>query len=879
MLTSLIAIAINGATGDEPWPAPFQLIQDYPWPSVIILTLAGVAVAIPLLRLGSGDKEATGPGNGSGAVDQTVSGGSDNFNQVISGGSGNPNQVVSGGPATVTHYHGVVHQTIAQALPEAAGPVPDVPGLPEFVAGTLFDRCTLLDRLRSRMMQPDVVFVELVGPRGIGKTAIAAELLRTRPDNIAAGYLAVRGYPGVNAYSVIDKLAAAVRIEDDRQRLVERLNDGDSDLQMRLNDVLGELGNERVWLVIDDAQDLFVAESGAWRDEALGLLFEDLRTRRRQHRIKVLWASEAPLQLAGAVTEKVDQRLPPPDFAKLIGKLTIPDAPVPGVVAVERAARGHPRTAELVLGIRAVNPHSEEDPLDVAPDIRALTRTLLSSLNGPQERALRLLAVLDRPVRPALIAHLSGRSTGQVREVFDELVRCRLIRRLDDHYYLPAGEASRITDRTATAEVTALRRRAAELLEDAARDGSAARLADLDDAFHAVDLYLDAGEPGRAVRLMDKLDNKYLRHWGQTAALTPWLARVSKHLFDYREHVAYVKLAGRALAQQGRLAEAIDVIERGVRMSTKPEGQRVSSAHLAFLVQLAAYCFRAGQVMKAAEHYQTLLDNSPAGHKGVATAHLGLALCLTETAAFNQAEEHLEAAASGDPDLELPLLHLKALISFERDDGSGIARLERARSRAEQLDDRVMVARCDDLAAWLWLLRRDRSKAEEAATRAQEVAVRVNDPELWSLSHTTLAVLDLGRGAFGPALRAADLATRYPWGLSAAEALAVLGVASLRGGEPEEGTRRAFTAAAELACYQKVVSPGCYRPLEVEGLALAGLSLLRPELGEQAAFDAYLSAQQIMDVGGARFRRRELFAALTAGSPGDPLPRIKDLLG
>ncbi|MFI5845618.1 AAA family ATPase [Catenuloplanes sp. NPDC051500] len=879
ILTSLIAIAINGATGDEPWPQAFRLIQEHPWRSVVILTLAGIVVAFFLLRLGSGSDKSTEDDSSTWAVGQTVSGGSGNQNQVISGGSGSFSQVVSGGPATVTHYGDVIHQTIAQVPPEETKPVTDVPGLPEFVAGTLFDRRTLLQQLRSKMSRSDGMFVELVGPRGIGKTAIAAELLRTRPDNIAVGYLAVRGYPGVNAYSVVDKLAAAVADEDDRQRLIERLENGDSDLRMRLNDVLGELGSGRVWLVVDDAQDLFVSESGAWRDEALELLFCELK-KRRQHRVKVLWVSEVSLPLEDTLLESVDQRLPARDFADLIAKLAAPGAPAPRVGAVDKAARGHPRTAELVLGIQAVNPHRQDDSLDAAPDAKALTRLLLSSLDEHQNRALRLLAVLDRPARPAVIGHLAGHSADQIREALDELVRCRIIRRFDDHYYLPAGEADRIAETiTNTSEIVTSRSRAAQFLEDAAGRGSAARLADLDDGFHAVDLYLNAGEPGRAVQLMSLLDDRYLRRWGQTAALTPWLARASGHLFGYRERVTYVNLAGAALAQQGQLAVAIEVIESGIRMSNRPAGQPVSAAHLAFLVQLAAYCFRAGQVSKASACYQTLLDSSPPGHKGIDATHLGLALCLAEMAAFTQAEGHIEAVTSIDQNLEPQLLHLQALISFERGDDSDLVRLRRARSRAEKLDARAMVAQCDDLAAWVWLLRGDRDKAKEAATRAQEVAVRVNDPDLWSSSHTTLAVLELGQGAYDSALRAARLATRYASGLSAAQALAVLGVASLRAREPEVDTRQAFTAAAELAHRLKTESPGCYPPLDVEGLALAGLTLLRPELGEQAAFDCYLAARQILNTGGARARRRELFAVLTAGSSNGALPQIKDLLG
>ncbi|GAA0736804.1 hypothetical protein Drose_35910 [Dactylosporangium roseum] len=517
----------------------------------------------------------------------------------------------------------------------------------------------------------------------------------------------------MNAFSVLEKLATAVADPADRQLLVERLNDGDSDLLMRLNDVLGQLGSGRVWLVIDDAQDLFTASSGKWRDEALGLVLDELGSR-PGHRVKVLLATEVPLPVPRKATESVTEGLPLPNFPDFLGDLAIPGAPAPRVGALAKATHRHPRTAELVLGIQAINARSAAEPLDVASDATALTKTLLLSLDESQERALRLLAVLDRPVRPAVIAHLDRSSAHQVRAVLDRLVLCRLIRRHDDHYYLPGGEAGRIAGNIPAAEIAAQRGRAAEYLENAALKREAVRLDDLEDAFHAVDLFVDANVPGRAVRLMAALEDRYLRGWGQTAALTPWLTRIAGGLPGFREQVLYVMLAGRALAQQGKLAKAIEVIDGGVMMSARPEER---TTHLAFLVQLAAYYFRAGQVEKAAEQYQTLLDHSPAGHKGVSTAHLGLALCLAEAGAFTAADQHLDAAESdvqsADPNVALPLLYLRALINFERgEDGLTVVQLKQTRERAEKLNKRVVTARCDDLAAWVWLLRRDLRRAE-----------------------------------------------------------------------------------------------------------------------------------------------------------------------
>ncbi|WP_157437521.1 AAA family ATPase [Actinoplanes subtropicus] len=870
-LGTLTSIAVNEATKPNTWPMPFRLIQHDPWAWVTVSTLVaiGSAVLLPYLNRKSTAEGAHDAGPAIGVSVEVRDGVGVGVGQITVGSLG---QLILG-----------AHRDDAPASPPPAAkqqPKPEVAGLPEFVPGTLHDRRTLMTNLEAKMDRTNGVFVALVGAAGIGKTAIAAELLRKREKKVGAGYLAARGYPRVSAFSVLERLAEAVPAKGRRQPLVERLNEGETDLLTRLKDVLDRLGNRQVWLAVDDAQDLFVTSTGKWRDDALGTLFDELAKRRR-HRIKVLFIGTDPLPFPHAVTERVTEGLPRPNFPGFLAELTIPGAPAPLVMAgLAKATNRHPRTAELVLGIRAIGSPAAADPLDAAPDASALISALLARLTDGQRAALRALAILDRPARPAVIAYLADATPGEVRAALDELVRCRLLRRYDDHYYLPDGESARITADVPDAEIAGQRVRAAEYLENAARGRDAARLDDLEDAFHAVDLYVTTGESGRAVRLMAQLDDRYLRSWGQTAELAPWLSRLNGGLAGFRDQVRYVMLAGRALAQQGKLPEAIETVDGGATMSAGPENL---SAHLGFLVQSAGYRFRAGAVAAAAERYQALMDRAPAGHKAVPTAHLGLALCLAEAGDFTRASEHLDAAESGgtsaDPGLDVPLRYLRALISFERgQDGVSLEQLERARDAAEKAGARVAAARCDDLSAWAWLLRHNLGEATKAARRAHNVSVRVGDPDLWSTSGTTVAVIELQHGHQEPALAAAELAARYADGIYAAEAIAVRGVAAIRNGDTGEETRRAFVTAAGLARDLRAVAPGTYRPYEVEGLALAGLALLRPEQGEGPAADAYRAAQGILDLRGARFRRRVLFAALTAGWPGDPLPGISSLL-
>ncbi|MFC7279224.1 AAA family ATPase [Paractinoplanes rhizophilus] len=863
----LVSIAVNEATSQPTWPWPFDTMQHHPWRWAIISAAALTVLTVLFFRL---TDRGDGAGDAEGGAALTID--RSHFDRS------NVNQITGGRQTNADSYY-ETNYFLGGGNPPSPAEKPsdmrDIPGLPEFVPGTLHDRRGLLKRLETEMSRSEGLFVALEGTAGVGKTAITAELLRKAPEKVARVYLAARGYPGVNCFSVLERLAVAVADQDDRQLLVERLNDGESDVLVRLGDVLDQLGGDRVWLALDDAQDLFDTGSGEWRDETLGLLFDEVAKRPGQ-RIKILLVTTVRLPLARLVTERVTNGLPATDFPGFVATLAIPGAPATQLAALAQATRRHPRTAELVVGIQAIATRPAADPLDAASDAPTLAKTMLASLAEPQERVVRSLAVLDVPVRPAVLAELNGVTPGEMRVVLDELVRCRLVRRHDDHYYLPAGEAHRIAGAVPPGTRVAQRRRAAAFLENAAGARTVARLDDLEDAFLAVHLYVAAEEAGPALRLMAALDDRYLKGWGQTATLTPWLTRMTGGFFGFREQARYLMLAGRALAQRGQLAEAIKVIDNGVLVSAETDN---TAAHLGFLVQLAAYYFRAGQVGKAAEQYQKLLDRSPAGHKGVLTAHIGLALCLTETGAFTEADVHLDAAGSVGPDLALSLEYQRALIDFERGQaGRSVDRLEQARDAAVKANARVIAARCDDLAAWGWLLRNKPGRATEAALRAYEVAERGGDPGLWSTSGTTLAIIELHHDKPDRAFAAANLATRYATGMYAAEAFAVKGVASLRRGDSREHARQAFSKGAELARELGTAAPGCYRPHEVEGLALAGLALLDPERGEQGAADAYREAKRIVDLPGAQFRRRELFGALTEDWPGDPLPAVRGLL-
>ncbi|WP_328472382.1 AAA family ATPase [Actinoplanes sp. NBC_00393] len=866
LLTGVIGIAVEAATVPGDWPWPANLIQKEPWLWVGVILLLMVILAVWMSMTGE--------------------------KRVVPRGDGGDNATTAGVHNSHNTYHYYGDSAARPPMPalapeqEASDDGPgyrEVPDLPEFVPVAVRDRVDVLERLRAELQDSRTVFLQLVGDPGIGKTAVAAEVARMAPGEVEPIYLAVQGHPGVNAVTVLDRLATAIGDPVERQRIGERIRAPEADFRSKLEDVLAHLGNRQIWLILDDAQDLISVDGRVIRDEMLDSLFAELLVTAREHRTKVLIVTQKPLPLAefsevqmigGLTGDDFDGFLTDLAAAGLSGSADLPSS------EVAKATGGIPRGAELVLAAREVTRVRASDLLRAADKPSYWAKVILSALAPSQQRVVRALAALGRPAGPDVVAHLCGDDEGDVRDVLIALTGCRLVRHRGHRFYLPAAEAARLAAFIGDEPVRESRRRAAKYFASRER-GTALRLADLEDAFHAIDLYLRADEPVLAVRLADQLEYRHLRSWGHSAVLLPWLQELASGLEGHLpEQVINASLQAQAQAQQGNLKEAIATIGWAGRMNRDPAKQ------VELVVDLSGYWFRAGQLANARGGYRFLTEH-PSGHPVIPFGLAGLARCQVEIGDFTTAREHIAAARAalaeldGKRDstrrLEIDLLYQRALISSEEgDERAANGLLDEARDRARP-DERVREARCDDLEARMHLYRRDHRAAYRLAKRAYSVAAQVGNPSLYSTAGVTLALTELSQGRPSEALAAATVAARYGLRLYAPETLVVQGLASLRCRDVGDRTRKCFMSAVQLTGELLPLAEGSYLLHEARGLALGGLALLH-SADEKKAEEAYEAAIAVVDHPGARARRRELFTALIADQPNDVLPELRKLL-
>lgn len=779
------------------------------------------------------------------------------------------------------------------AKDRAAGPGPtrppprrDLPELPDFVAIPIHDRYDVLGKLKDNLARPGTVLAELHGDPGIGKTAVAVQLAHNAASDATATYLPARGYPAVCVSSVLERLTKAISDPQEQALVSERLQVPEVDSLTKLDEVLGRLGAARVLVIIDDAQDLLDGH-GQLRDNGLVTMFEEIR-RSPRHGVQILFVTTEAIRMRGLVRTRIVAGLPPPDFGHLLTDL---EALSPVGLAslpareLQRVTGGRPRSAELIFGLRAGSPIPVPELLRTAADPAALDAALMDSLDPAQARVLRALAVYGRPVWPQAVIHLTGDPASDVQTILAELADRRIIRQRDGRHHLPATEADRLTAAMAPETLVDLRRRAAEYFEVAA-PGTAARLADLADSFDAIDLHIAAGNPRHALTLIADLDERYLKEWGHSGALTPWLKRLVGELTDLAEQVRNAALLGRALVQQGELAEGIAMLYVAGQLNTRLGS---TDNQLALLVQIGGYHLRAGQLRPARDRYGDALALAPPGHPMIAQAHVGLALCQTEIGDFDAAIDSISAARqilasrpvidSNARLLGVRLLLSRAVVDLERGDHRCLDAVREAHEAAREARADVLEAECDELVARVWLFRNDLVRARESAEDAYRIAARVGSPDLCRTVGITLATMHLRRDDAEAALTAANVAARFTRTPLVAEALAVQGVAAFRMDRADDLAAHAFGEAERRAREMLREEPGWYRLHETHGLALAGLALLRHSTDEEQAVTAYATAIETdRNAAGAAHRRRELFTALTAGMPDDVLPHLRDLL-
>jgi tetratricopeptide (TPR) repeat protein len=803
---------------------------------------------------------------------------------------------------------------------------------PHVVPVVLRDRQPERQELRAVVQERQDRVVALVGDNGVGKTAMAAELLRElQADRSEQGfgvldYLSASGSLSVSGAGLLERLIRAIHSPARRERLDQVRTADEASWYEQVEDVLDAL-DEDVLVVLDQAEDL-LDEQGFFHDWMLGQLVSEL-ARRDDHRVSLLLvtARQPSRRILGhrrsAVFDLPRMLRTDDDARLLLADLTKPPptALVQDPSRIIQLAGRHPRSLELLVAALRLDPdlpieHLDElEGLDEGRRVSRLVEHLEQTMPGEMLAVVRVLAVLGLPMGAMDVAAVlppdeePGLFTrSAVTELLARLAAIRIVRESDGKYSLPMEEARVLIDLwcwddAGRASHRMLLRRAADHLAMWRLLNPPTAIEHLGPHFREIALRLQLGESATCVELMADLDREYLRKWGYRHVLIPWRRRLmgwqeGEHY--WRANVSAMVHGAVELDQLDEAARLLDklyaTLPTGPSALASAEVAQLERDRLAIVGQLGYIAFLDGRLHDAEGWYGEQLRLAARPYE-TCTANLGLGLCLLDRGRIDDAATHLEVAwavvadAGGEAEVSAArpgVLIARAQLARILGDNSTPEFVEESLRAAALANDVRMKVRCLDLQAALLL---DRSLDKEegdafvadavtVAAKAAEIAARSGGTDVTRTAHATLAIAHLRRGAAGldAARSAATSAARFFGSKRGLIGHVVLGIVHLRDRRrpgAENRARDAFYEAITLAESFRADQGRPYWVWDTIGLAQAGLHLCRVDGAHEKSLLAYRHARELIRAPGAVRRAEVLLDTLAADMAVDAVRDIR----
>ncbi|WP_433296194.1 AAA family ATPase [Actinoplanes sp. CA-030573] len=755
--------------------------------------------------------------------------------------------------------------------------------------GEFQDRKPYRDEIVELLTRTGVRMVALIGPAGIGKTGLIAELLaglraKVLPWRLRGFvYLPVFGFEPVNAATVVLALLPMVRDEDACRRLetARRQGIGWRDL---LDRVLDELAGFPVLVVIDNADELFETVDGRTRfaDEELREVVDMIRERDDRD-VRVLLVSQADAVPAGSEPVRLGHGLDRDDARAFLlaldgdGRLGLSGVPQSRITYLCSLLGGQPRALELLFAwlsggsdrsIADLIGRLERDPVENLTEF-LLNRTF-DGLDREDRRILQILAVFGRPVPLAAIKELLR---PYVRDAATDLrtarlTRLRLIRRdAGDRYYVPPRQDRDALLRTLdpgrgvplgqvrlahlAAEYFARRPNTPEKITE---------LGDLADHLAEIDLRIRAGEHGTALDLIADLNDRYLLRWNYADVAVRALAQFPAEMSVRRRRWLESQLAW-AYSKQRRpdlaAAHARAALDRGPRADHRA----------GLMATLGDAAFDAGRYDEAAEWFRSVLAATSRWRPGAwasrASAYIGLGTVRARAGDFDGALA-MQAKAAGLLPRRSSTEKRQLLVAIAGNEGRLHRLIGDYAVARDRLDEGIRIGRdaalglelaeCYLYRADLALAAGDTPAAVDDAREAARIGSRTGDRQMQRDARAMLALAGLARRDLkdaADAVRRDRTATgRTLWGMIAYR----------------DGDRSAAAEAFEQAL-ALLPDRAEFEILDHRALILAGLALSRPDESlVDAAAAAYRAARDITGARGVVQRINSMIDSLDSDS-------------
>ncbi|NMO57745.1 toll/interleukin-1 receptor domain-containing protein [Actinoplanes sp. TBRC 11911] len=774
----------------------------------------------------------------------------------------------------------------------------ELPGIPPV---RFHDRADQLRRLTKLLEGPDTRLIALTGRDGMGKTALLDRLRRSvgyapLSDYRAVVLLDASGYRRITTATLLFDLARV--LEDPEAGTIRNQLERPVPSVDKLTIVLGALGERGVLVVVDGAEELLDDEQEL-KDQDLREVCFELAVR-EGHGVRVLFVAQCPPRALfrevgrpRAVEVEPLEGLPMPAAGDLLRTLDSKNLFGPAATDDNFMSRlcdvtgGRPRSLELFYGILLIEWFTKPDQLldrleqesrgaDVAV---VLFDRMLNDLFDLEVRVVEALAVYGRPVLAGAVARLlpDVADGASVEELLGGLERRQLVRRDGERYYLPSQDAAHVVARLrkdAPDNLRTLRQQAADYHHAAWTPEQMVRqLADLDGHLNEIEMRVAAGEYEVASRLMNDLDQRYLRRWGQSALLLPLRADVAEHLPDRRSRIDNLSMSGAARSEREQYMEAVKELRGALRLArTVPEWKVVLWRELGAVEGLRGRLTRANRLFRMAVAGAHVLGM----REEAARAHLNLGLGMARLGHFPAALRHNRrglAIAERHPVADEIVVRLHLTRGWTQGQLGRHQEALKANARAS----RLAVGRDLQLLAGVCALRRaellvDSDEAQaalEPAEQAHRAGLVARNAALLCDASRTIALVHLRGGRVDEAADAARAGMLHRSSQNAVELYLLRGIVAFRQGGRRDAARSAFAEAARLHNGVGQVARRDYGEHNIRGLVLAGLALCGDRSQLEPAIAAFGRARAAAVAPGS-VRRNEILLR-QFGESADPL--------
>jgi tetratricopeptide (TPR) repeat protein len=480
---------------------------------------------------------------------------------------------------------------------------------PPGVAPTYFQDRVVETQLLARFLKDQAIrIVTVVGPGGVGKTAIVCRLLDALqrgclPDSDESidvdgiVYLSATGSRRISFSTLFEDLCQMLPPE--QLPALDSIYKSAYSTAVKMGALLDRFPSGCYVVLLDNFEDLVDLQTERVLDAELDAALRALLTH-QPNGVKVLITTRVrPVDLLvvgpgrqGVLT--LDEGLESRYGVKVLREMDghnavgLRDAPDATLTKLCESVRGYPRALEAVHAILAASPATTLENLvadaEHLPEnvVEILVGEAFNRLDRNAEEVMEALAIFGNPVPPTAVDYLLQPFSPGVDSapILRRLANMHFVRREHDRYYLHpvdkkyamsripvGGEADRITADPVFSRF-ALCDRAGDYYCEVRKPRAEWRtIQDLEPQLSEFDLRVEGGDRETALRILSDLADDYLIRWGHYSLCIEMAERLGPRFIEPRDELSRVQILASAHGFGGGLQRAAALWQEAIKVA------------------------------------------------------------------------------------------------------------------------------------------------------------------------------------------------------------------------------------------------------------------------------------------------------------------------